>query len=96
MSLIVHVNPLPEGVTFRAKRDPSAILTFSSDIIGVSGFRGGVNVARVFTECFRAVWETGGFRSCGLGVFVHERLFLGAFPVEDGRDALSAGPTSLD
>jgi len=52
MSLIVHVNPLPEGVTFRAKRDPSAILTFSSDIIGVSGFRGGVNVARVFTITF--------------------------------------------
>ena len=31
------------------------------------------------------LWETGGFRSCGLGVHIHEVLILRVFSVETFR-----------
>ena len=54
-------------------------------LVSFFGLRG--TLFRHPAECLWGVrlWETGGLRSCGLGVHVHEVLIVRAFSVDDPR-----------
>jgi hypothetical protein len=66
--------------SFLGEPERSKVLYFASESTsGVHFLVSYVGLRRVL------LWESGGFPSCGLGVLVHEILFLRAFPVESLR-----------